>query len=111
VFEISAVAASHIHRALLAEIDRLERIHQEFGDDWPEDFDPNDIGIFRMMLPYFASSSEGVLTIPHLTSKPVRLAMALIPTYVSANKCLFSAAEVKMLEAVLADYEKVKHET
>jgi hypothetical protein len=36
--------------------------------------------------------------------------MALIPGYLRANNSLLSAAEVKMLEAVLADYDKVQHE-
>jgi hypothetical protein len=50
------------------------------------------------------------ITIPNPTSKPIQFTMALIPGYLRANNSLLSAAEVKMLEAVLADYDNVQHE-
>jgi hypothetical protein len=111
MFTISAVVANHIRRALLGEIDRLERTHQECGDDWPKGFDPNDIWMLRLMLPHFPVSAEGTITVPTPTSKPVQFTMALIPGYVSANKNLLSVAEVKALEAALADYQKVRYES
>jgi hypothetical protein len=107
MLNISALAAIHIHQALLREIDRLERIHQECGDDWPDDFDANDIWMLRQMLPHIPVSTEGTVAVEYPSSKPVQFTMALIPGYLSTNRDRLSGAEVKALEEALADYQKV----
>lgn len=41
--QIPITLISHFQAAILEEISRLEEIWKICGDDWPDDFDPNDI--------------------------------------------------------------------
>jgi hypothetical protein len=46
---IPPVAVRHLLVALEEEIDRQRRIAETLGenDDWPDDYDPNDLAMYR----------------------------------------------------------------
>ncbi|CAN5130596.1 hypothetical protein BH11PSE11_BH11PSE11_34190 [soil metagenome] len=84
--------------ALREEVSRLDEIGKSCGDDWAEDFDPNDIGMFESMqksleeadlnwgvrqgIEMLDGGSSRPYTYLALMGKTVRFTMALVPDYV-----------------------------
>ena len=104
MFTVLPTVAQHVHRALAAEIGRLEEIHAEVGDDWPPGFDVNDIGVFGCIAPDFAAAAVAKVEASFSPSKPIRFAIRLMPAYLVANRAALSDEEATAIEATIAQY-------
>ena len=78
-------------------------MHRECGDNWPDDFDPNDIGLFAGMLNVFGDGSSAV-KFEHIPSKSVGFTLALVPSYVRAHRAELSAEEISGLFRAYAQF-------
>ena len=82
---ISPIVVQHGIIWLESEIMRLKAIQEECGEEWPPDFDPNDIYMFESVLSELYDHSEYGYDEDHFDSKPFRFFVALIPEYVRTN--------------------------
>ena len=111
----------HIALALQEEISRLEKIAQVCGDDWPCNFDPNDIGMFESAKKSLENGdvdwgvrqgvemSNGGLCRPFsyavFMGKTVRFTMALIPGYVQRHLDQLSETDYNMLSHFYCEFK------
>ena len=90
---------------LTQEIARIHAIGEICGDEWPEDYDPNDVGVydsFRQTLKKNAGEST-ILDLKNY-SKVVAFSMALLPRFVSENLSQLSTADIESACRVYAQY-------
>jgi hypothetical protein len=92
-------------RGLTREIDRQEAIGKVCGDDWPDDYDPNDVAIYRGFRKWLEERSTIDAVIDHdFGSKPVRFVMGLIPHFVRGSLEVLSELEVNAAARTYSQY-------
>ena len=92
-------------RGLSAEIERLEAIGAVCGDDWPDDYDPNDLAIYRGVRQWFEQHrSTGAELSEGFSSKPTRFVMAWLPYFVRTSAVSLSEAQVQAAARTYAQY-------
>jgi hypothetical protein len=82
---VSPVVIQHGIIWLEAETMRLKVIQDACGEEWPPDFDPNDISMFESVLSELHTNSEYGYDEYNFYDKPFRFFIALIPEYVRAH--------------------------
>jgi hypothetical protein len=79
----------HVVKALVDRIDWEYRVHEDCGDDWPPDFDPNDVGMYlgvlRLVLDLWRTGEGGILRDAG-RSKSLRFASRVVADYFIENK-------------------------
>ena len=104
---ISPSVVRHLLIAVNKEIGELERIGSSCGDDWPSDYDPNDLAIYRNLRTWLASGAEQGLTILdsiHASTKPIEFLMMLVPNYVRGNAATLEFVESSEIFRTYAHY-------
>jgi len=92
-------------RGLSAEIERQAAIGAVCGDNWPDDYDPNDLAIYRGVRQWFEEHrSAGAELIEGFSSKPTRFVMDLLPYFVRTSPTPLSEAEVQAAARTYAQY-------
>lgn len=90
---------------LTKEIARLNAIGAICGDDWPDDYDPNDVGVydfFRRSLQ--ENPGQNAVVKMDNYSKVVTFCMALLPNFVRENLDTLSPADIESACRVYAQY-------
>lgn len=100
MFEVPASVANHVAQALEDEVARLKAIYSECGDDWPPDFDPNDIWFFEDMIPHFRSSGASVIVDPRSVTHSA--CVRLLWRYVRDRRADLNDADVNALFRIFA---------
>lgn len=83
---LSSTVIQHGIIILQKEILRLEEIHQKCGDNWPDDFDPNDRWILELVLKDLIKNKTNGYEELYPNSKSFRFFAALIPQYIEENE-------------------------
>jgi hypothetical protein len=97
---VSALALPHLITAAKQEQQRLMALHQAVGDDWPPEFDPNDIWLFDIIIQDLAAALENNRQEIDLTGKPLAFLLAIIPNYLAENRDRLSSEESQSLEII-----------
>ncbi|QUD86155.1 hypothetical protein [Phenylobacterium montanum] len=79
---VSQRAMPHLIALAEQEIARNRAIHEECGDDWPDDFDANDIHVFEIMLESLLAVQGRGEAIVDFTGKPGWFLLGALPDYV-----------------------------
>ncbi|MFZ6682237.1 hypothetical protein [Undibacterium sp. Tian12W] len=90
---------------LTQEIAQIHAIGETCGDDWPADYDPNDVSVydsFRQMLKKNAGKST-ILDCKNY-SKTVAFSIGLLPRFVTENLSQLSIADIESACRVYAQY-------
>ena len=102
MFIVPLAAMPHVIVAAEQELARLMAVHKAVGDDWPADFDINDIPIFEIALKALRLANRTRTKDVFLSSKPLWFLLAALPHYVSANNKALSSQEYAALKRVYA---------
>jgi len=70
------VVAEQEHRRLMA-------VHEAVGDDWPPEFDANDIPLCDIAIESLMSTIQNGGSVSDLAGKPLHFLLALVPGYVN----------------------------
>jgi hypothetical protein len=88
-----------------AEIARQEAIGRVCGDDWPDDYEPNDVAIYRGFRNWLQDHAGRDAAIHgEYTSKPARFVMGMIPHFVRQNIDRLPAADVDAAFRIFSEY-------
>jgi hypothetical protein len=87
------------------EITRQDAIGAVCGDNWPDDYEPNDVAIYRGFRAWLLENigHDAVLEIS-ARSKPTRFVMGLIPYFVRERFDELSAADVDAAFRTYSEY-------
>jgi hypothetical protein len=88
-----------------AEISRQEAIGRVCGDEWPDDYDPNDVAIYRGFRSWLKEhvGRDAVVDCDY-TSKPARFVMGMIPYFVRQSIDQLSPADVEAAFRTFSEY-------
>ena len=75
----------HFTSAMKVEMSRLIKVHDKVGDDWPPWFDPNDIGIFELMVKWLEDLETEEPEEEYIRSKPYWFMIEVVGRYVNEN--------------------------
>ncbi|MFZ6746957.1 hypothetical protein ACO0LC_27330 [Undibacterium sp. JH2W] len=91
--------------ALTEEIERLKLIGDSCEDDWPGDYDPNDVPLYEYFRRLLEENPSGN-TILHCEkySKAASFSMALLPRFVRENMNVLSSVDVESACRVYAQF-------
>lgn len=90
---------------LTEEIERLKVIGDNCGDDWPEDYDPNDIPLYDYFRRFLEENSKGNTTLHcEKYSKAASFSIALLPKFVRENMNVLSSVDVESACRVYAQF-------
>lgn len=105
MFSIPPTISRLMIAGLTEEIARIEAISDACEDDWPADFDPNDVGVYDSFR-RFLEQNNGHNTIMEMKthSKVDRFAMSLLPQFVRENLDELSPADIESACRVFAQY-------
>ena len=100
------LALQHLLDAVRAEIERLESIHALLpeGADWPDDYDPNDLALYRGAVPSLEAGVRTGLRFDEPLAKPVRFLMMLIPGYAKRQGLALRADDLAVVHRAYCDY-------
>src|SRR5262249_16389951 len=87
----------HCLKAVRAHIETLEALVKQHEGDLPEDFEPNDISMYKSLEEGLARSTTDGLEVSNMLSKPIRFMMALIPLYVRNSRSIISLHDYNAL--------------
>lgn len=104
IIHLSHNVVRHLSKAVQNEIACLERIGVKGGDEWPSDYDPNDLAIYRSIRTWLDSANEPDLDAESLMTRPVQLAMDLVPHYVRNNLTAIARFELDELFRCYCEY-------
>lgn len=102
MFTVPLAAMPHVIVAAEQELARLVAVQDEVGDDWPADFDPNDIPMFMIALKELRVANSARTEEVNLSGKILWFLLAVLPDYVSANNKTLSPQEYAALKLVYA---------
>ncbi|HEX4325928.1 MAG TPA: hypothetical protein VH105_03870 [Burkholderiales bacterium] len=68
------------------EIKRLKEVLEKCGDDWPKEFDPNDISLYEIVQKEFEGQEVAGVEIRDWDSKPLLFFVRLMREYVTQTK-------------------------
>ena len=97
-------AAALIISGLSAEISRQSAIGAVCGDDWPNDFDPNDAALYREYIEWLRSNEGHLILEDNPNSKPVRLVFALIPHFVRERTGTLTSNDMESAFCIFNQY-------
>jgi hypothetical protein len=102
----SSTAVRVLLRALEEEILRLEAIGATLteNDEWPHDYDPNDLALYRGLKPWLLSGIDAGVSLDRPLSKPMKFLMMLVPPYVKEHQRSLAASEIDSVFRAYADY-------
>jgi len=106
MIELSPIAIRHLAKAVADEIASLEQMGQRLGpsEDWPHDYDPNDLAMYRGALGWFQANLDTGPQMVDASSKPMRFIMSLVPHYVREKGHSLSSAELDGLYRAYAAF-------
>jgi len=105
MLSIPPQVAAIIIRGLEAEIERQAAIGAVCGDDWPDDYDPNDVAIYRGFRQWLLENiGRDAIIQSDFAAKPVRFVMGLIPFFVRNSIDHLSASEVDAAFRTFSQY-------
>lgn len=82
----------------------LEDAAAEFGEDWPDDFDPNDIGLYQSVLTSLSAGVDTGYDEQYWWGKPFRFFMAAMQRYCAQPNSL-SSDELTAIRQALSEYQ------
>jgi hypothetical protein len=109
-FNFTENAIRHCINALEYEIDRLQKVHDEVGEDWPAWFDANDKSIYQCMLDWFKPIKPGEDVETNVISKPFGFMMELIEQYIKSETPTLTDSEREELNKFLEKYKNAIEE-
>src|ERR687895_1959560 len=103
---IGPVAAQHLRKALREEIERLESCGKTLkpNDDWPDDYDPNDLSLFMGWDEWLAEAVVSGRRIDDPTLKQVELLMEFLPVYARKYGDSIPARDLEEVFRTYAEY-------
>jgi hypothetical protein len=101
MLSVSAWALPHLIIAAKQEQQRLMALHQAVGDQWPPEFDPNDIWLFGGIVQDLETALQNSSSEIDLAGKPLAFFKAIIPGYLAENRDQLSIEEYKSLETIM----------
>lgn len=102
---VPPAVVGHLIAAVAQEVAELERVGRACGDNWPDDYDPNDLAIYRGLLTWLSSGATDGITIEgSLTSKPMEFLMLLVPRYVHNNRASISESDTAAIFRAYVEY-------
>jgi hypothetical protein len=84
------------------ELRRLKAVRAAVGDDWPTDFDANDIPIFEIIVSATAEAVRTHSSKLDLAGKTLWFLLDLLPAYVQENAVRLSFEQYQALKHVYA---------
>ncbi|MGH8700705.1 MAG: hypothetical protein ACREVR_05950 [Burkholderiales bacterium] len=97
--------ATIIIAGLEAEIKRQEAIGAVCGDDWPDDYDPNDVMLYRGLRTWLLENAGRDAVIPsNFNAKPTRFVMGMIPYFVRERLDELSVSDVDAAFRTFSQY-------
>lgn len=96
--------AEIIVEGLQAEISRQEAIGAVHGDNWPDDYDPNDVAIYRGYCEWLLQHPDRDAVEEYPFSKPTAFVFFLIPHVVRENLTRLSPSDIDATYCVFAKY-------
>ena len=87
------VVAEQEHRRLMA-------VHEAVGDDWPPEFDANDIPLFNIAIHSLRSTIQNGGSESDLAGKPLHFLLALVPEYVNRVRHDLTGDDYKALKLI-----------
>src|SRR5689334_8355879 len=100
MFFVPKIAVPHLITALKQELARLRKIAETDEDNWPEDFDGNDLPLFETALAALKYASEHQTEEVQISGKALVFMLFVVPGYVKANKSTLRAEEYQALKQV-----------
>jgi hypothetical protein len=101
MLSVSALALPHLMIAAKQEQQRLMALHQAVGDNWPPEFDPNDIWLFGAIVQDLETALQNSSREIDLAGKPLAFLLAIMPDYIAANRDRLSSDECISLETII----------
>jgi hypothetical protein len=97
--------AAIIIAGLEAEIARYEAVGAACGYDWPDDYDPNDVMIYRGVRSWLLENTGCDAVIPgNFDAKPTRFVMGLLPYFVRERLDELSASDIDAVFRTFSQY-------
>lgn len=105
MISIPPKVAEIIIAGLSAEISCQEAIGSSCGDDWPPDYDPNDVSIYYGFKEWLLEHSGRVAVFDgNPRSKPASFVFSLIPHIVKENLSRLSTSDIDASYCVFAQF-------
>lgn len=102
---VPPAVVGHLIAAVTQEVAELERVGRACGDNWPDDYDPNDLAIYRGLLTWLNSrAADGVLIEGSLASKSMEFLMMLVPRYVRDHHASISESDSAAIFRAYVEY-------
>jgi hypothetical protein len=102
MFTVPLAAMPHVIVAAEVELARLVAVERAVGDDWPADFDRNDIPMFMIALKELRLANSTQTEEVFLSGKILWFLLDTLPDYVRANNNTLSSQEYAALKRVYA---------
>src|SRR5919108_1447198 len=103
--QLPPAVVRHLIKALEAEVTRLDKIADTIGDgDWPHDYDPNDLALFRGGLSSLRETAARGASQEWACNKPCRFMMGLLPGYVGQHLASLPESEYSAIFHAYADF-------
>ena len=96
----------HFTLAMKVEVSRLIKVHDKVGDDWPPWFDPNDIGIFELMVKWLESLETEEPREEYIGSKPYWFMIEVVGRYVNENIENLDGNEIEEIINFVDEYHR-----
>ena len=105
MFVISPNISKLMISGLTKEIARLNAINATCGDDWPDDYDPNDVAVYDSFRCYLEGNPGRNTIVQWETySKGTAFSMALLPNFVRENLNSLSPEDIESACRIFAQY-------
>ena len=103
---LPAVFVEHLARAVEAEVSALEKIGRSLRaeDEWPDDYDPNDLAYYRGALIELRKQARSGMDIENPFTKPVEFLMKLIPRYARENRSSIPPEDLAAIQDTYSRY-------
>jgi len=99
------VFLKHAAVMLREEVARLARMEEEYANNWPEHFDPNDIAQLDLLLTGFLRKEQTGYPELQWNSKPLILFFRLVPPYVRSRGSRLPETDRAALLGISAEFE------
>ena len=103
---ISSIVVGHWICALSEEILRQEAMSRDLGpnDDWPDDYDPNDLAMYRSVREWLSRAGVDGTVISEVSRKPIKFAVGVLVGYVRERQSCISKDDLAQLFRAYAEY-------
>lgn len=104
MYVIPMIAIPHFIAALKDQVEREKEMAITYGEDWPEDYDANDLPLYELILRKLEEAFTNQREEIGLSGKPLMFMFLPLPAYLESKGASLKPEERRVMEQILKSH-------